>query len=89
MRAIDLSAVAPTLAEVLQLAGEDNVILRTPDGRRFVLAEIDDFADEVAKVRENKSLMQLLGERSGETATCTLKEVRGQLQGKKKGRRKP
>ena len=41
MKAIDLSTTSPTLREVLDLAGEDNVILRTSEGRQFVLAEIE------------------------------------------------
>jgi hypothetical protein len=88
MKAIDLSAVSPTLMEVLELAGQDNVILRTPDGRQFVLAEIDDFTEEVVKVGQNESLMQLLGERSRETTHIPLSQVRDQLQGKKRGQRK-
>jgi hypothetical protein len=83
MKAIDLGASSPTLTEVLDLANEDNVILQTPEGRRYLLAEIDDFAEEVAKVRQNEALMELLDERSREPATYTLNEVREQLQGKK------
>jgi len=88
MKAIDLSAATPTLAEVLDLAGEDNVILRTPEGRQFVLAEIDDFAEEVQRTSRNEALTQLLNERSNETATLTLSQVREQVQGKKPGKRK-
>ena len=79
MKAIDLSSAAPTLAELLQLAGDENVILRTPEGREFVLAEIDDFAHEVALTRDNEALMQLLRERSSERARYSLNQVREQL----------
>ncbi len=92
MKAIDLSTTSPTLTEVLALAGEDNVILRTPEGRQYVLAEIDDFAEEVARTVRNESLMQLLRERSQETAQVPLHQVREQMLGTKKrqgkGRRK-
>jgi hypothetical protein len=81
---IDLSTTSPTLTEVLELAGEGNVILRTPDGRQYLLAEVDDFADEVAKVGQNESLMQLLAERSREPGQIPLSHVREQLQGKKR-----
>jgi hypothetical protein len=83
MRPIDVSTTSPTLREVLELASEENVILRTPEGRQYVLAEIDDFAEEVAKVRSNKALMHLLDARSKETTGFTLSQVREQLQGKK------
>jgi hypothetical protein len=83
MKAIDLSKNSPSLSEVLRLAGEDNVILRTPEGRQFVLAEIDDFAEEIQAVLKNNALGQLLEERSKETPTLTLSQVREQLQEKK------
>ncbi len=72
MKAIDVSSSTPTLVEVLDLAGKDNVILRTLEGRQFLLAEIDDFADEVAKAVQNESLMQLLEERSKDTTRIPL-----------------
>ena len=88
MKAIEISGASPTLTEVLDLASEDNVILRTPEGRKYLLAEIDDFADEVAKVVENPELMQLLNERGRENAHFSLSEVREQLKGKKRRHRK-
>ncbi len=80
MKAINVSRTSPTLREVLELAGEDNVLLRTSEGRQYVLAEIDDFAEEVAKVRKNKAITQLLGKRSKEAAPFTLSQVREELQ---------
>jgi hypothetical protein len=88
MKAIDLSTTSPTLTEVLELAGEDNVLLRTREGRQYVLAEIDDFAEEVARAGQNESLMQLLDERSRETTRLPLSQVRKELQGKKRPQRK-
>ena len=79
MKAIDLTPSGPTLPEILELAGRGNVILRTPDGREFLVAEIDDFADKVAAVRRNPELMQLLAERSAEEPKYTLEEVRARL----------
>ena len=76
------------LTRLVELAAEDNVILRAPDGRQYVLAAIDDFAEEVARVGQNESLMQLLAERSRETTHLPLSQVREQLQGKKRSQRK-
>ncbi len=83
MKATHVSKTSPTLREVLELAGEDNVLLQTSEGRQYVLAEIDDFAEEVAKVRNNKAIMRLLGNRSKEAGRFTLRQVREELQGKK------
>jgi hypothetical protein len=88
MKAIDLSRASPSLTDVLKLAGEENVLLRTAEGREFVLAEIDDFADEVARVRGNEALTQLLRERSQDRTTFTLSEARERLQGKTKSRKR-
>jgi hypothetical protein len=86
VKAIDLTKSSPTLNEVLELAGEENVVLRTQEGRQFVLAEIDDFAEEVARVAQNNDLMKLLDERSRETATIPLNQVRDRLKRSPKAR---
>jgi len=82
VKTIDLGTANLTLKKLLQLAGEENVVLRTADGRTFVLAEIDDFADEVVRVAQNRSLMALLDERSKEAPAHSLDEVRKQLKAK-------
>jgi len=82
MKTIDLASERPTLKKLLQLAGEENVILRTAEGRAFVLAEIDDFADEVARTARNKSLTELLDERSREVPAYSLEEMGKKLKGR-------
>ena len=84
MKKIDLATSSPTLPQVLQLAGEEDLLLETLEGRQFVLAEIDDFAKEIATVVKNKALMKLLAERSKETTSIPLSQVRSRLNGKKK-----
>ena len=79
MKTIDLSASNPTLSEVLDLAGSDNIVLRTTDGREFVLAEVDDFDQEVALVRKNSELMEFLAQRSKEGKRYSLDEVKARL----------
>jgi hypothetical protein len=82
MIAIDLSRNSPTLAEILELASQDNVVIRTVEGRRFVLAEIDDFAEEIAATRANRELMNLLEKRSKEPGKYSLSQTRERLSGK-------
>jgi hypothetical protein len=76
MKTIYLSRENPTLLDVLALADKDNVILRTEEGREFVLAEVNDFSREVELVRQHQELMEFLGQRSRVTKTYTLKEAR-------------
>ena len=79
MKIVELTTIAPALAELLDLASEDTLILKTAEGREFVLAEVDDLDTEIAQVRQNEELMALLAERSREKKNYTLQQVREQL----------
>ena len=50
MKIVDLSAENPTLDQLLRLAKNESVILRTPRGREFVIAKVEDFDQEIARV---------------------------------------
>jgi len=79
MKTVDLASVTPTVSELLDLADEDLILIKTPAGREFILVEVDDFAEEIARTRQNAELMAFLDERSQETATYTLEQVRERL----------
>jgi len=79
VKTIDVSATGPTLHEVLKLADGDNIILRTTDGREYVIAEVDDFDREIALARQNEELMRLLEERSREEGSVSALEARRRL----------
>jgi len=76
MKTIDLATSAPSLPDLLNLASEENVILRAADGREYVLAEVDEFEREVALVRQNQELMEFLDQRSRPSKTYTIDEAR-------------
>jgi hypothetical protein len=79
MKTIDLTTQSPSVQELLNLATEGNLILKTSDGKEFVLAEVDDFEKEIALVRQQPELMDLLDRRSKPGATLTLDQVRAEL----------
>ncbi len=79
MKTLTLDDCGRDLQQVLELAGEENVILTMPDGRQFILAEIDDFESELRLVREQDELMALLDSRSDAQETLTLAEVKEAL----------
>lgn len=79
MKTITLSKKSYTLEDALTLASQDNVVLETPDGRVFILAEVDDFAKEVTLVRQNDELMALLAERSKKTERLPQSQVKALL----------
>jgi hypothetical protein len=79
MKTIDTGLTTPSVSELLELASCGNIILRAPDGKEFLLAEVDDLALEVAVVRQQPELMQFLTQRSSSGSRSSLKQVRETL----------
>ncbi len=79
MTTVELKSMAPVLQNLLKLAAEKNLLLRTPDGRLFLLAALDDFEEEIEKTRQNVELTALLDERAREGERYTVEDVRAQL----------
>lgn len=78
MKTINVTA-ALRVSEILDLAEDEKLVLKTPEGREFLVKELDDFDAEVEATRQNRELMDLLDERSRETETYTADEVRKKL----------
>lgn len=64
---------------MLKQARRQNLIVRSPDGHEFILAELDDFDREIALTRQNKPLMDLLDRRARQRETVPLTEAKAQL----------
>lgn len=79
MKTVTVSVRAKTLNALLKRARRGGLILRSPDGHEFILAEIDDFNREIELTRKNERLMKLLDERAKQTKTIGLAEVKAQL----------
>ena len=85
MKTIDLASDVTSREEIFQLAERQNVLVRTADGKLFIVAEVDetetddDFADEVARTRKNSALRELLASRSQEPGAYGLDEARQKL----------
>ena len=79
MKTVIVSTRARKLYALLRQAQRGGLILRSPEGREFILAEIDDFNREIELTRKNKKLMKLLDERGKQTKTYTAAEVRAKL----------
>jgi len=52
MKTITISRRARSLHGLLRQARKENVILRSPDGDEFILAEVDDFNREIELTRQ-------------------------------------
>lgn len=63
MKTIELGTAVPSLPGLLDLASKDNVILSTLEGKENLLAEVEEFERDVALLRENPELKELLDRR--------------------------
>ena len=85
MKTIDLTTERAGIEDILHLAEHQNLLVRTTDGKVFVVAEVDaadvedDFAHEVALTRHNQALRELLADRSREPGKYTMDQVRQKL----------
>lgn len=79
MKTVDLTGKSIGLDDVLTMAADENVIVRTSDGREFVVAEIDDFDREVELVRQDAELISFLEARSKSPGAKPLAEVKKSL----------
>jgi hypothetical protein len=75
MRTITVSRRARGVNALLKRARRENVILRSPEGEEFILAEIDDFNREIELTRQNRALMKFLDSRAEQTETVSLEEA--------------
>lgn len=79
MKTVKVSKRAKGVNNLLEQAQRENLIVRSHDGREFILAEIDDFGREIELTRRNKKLMKLLDTRGKQTRTVSLEEAKAQL----------
>lgn len=74
-----LSEAAPSLEELLELAEQESLLLKTSNGREYILSEVDDLSQEIEQVRNNPELMEFLAHRSQEKERFSLEQVKQKL----------
>jgi hypothetical protein len=79
MKVIDCSVIDLSLSELLKLAIEDTLLLKSPDGQEFVVVQVDDFEEEVKSLGQSERFMKFLEERSQEKTRYSLGEVKQRL----------
>lgn len=79
MKIIDVPIDSTALISLLTEAKQENLILRTADGLEFILAEINNFDEEIELTRQNQELMAFLNDRGQQTKTISAAEVRARL----------
>jgi hypothetical protein len=79
MKTVNVSIKEKTINSLLKKAERGGLILRSPEGQEFILAEISDFNREIELTRQNKALMRLLDTRGKQTKTVKTAELKKQL----------
>lgn len=79
MKTMAIAQPDRSVAALLKEAQGENLILQLPDGREYILAEIDSFNQEVTLTRENQSVMDLLALRRKPSKRISLAEAKAQL----------
>lgn len=79
MRTVTVSPRARSINALLKRARRENVILRSPEGDEFILAEVDDFNREIELARQNRALMEFLEKRARQTETVSFEEAEALL----------
>jgi len=79
MKTVHVSTKSKTATSLLKKAKKGGLILRSPEGHEFILAEIDDFDREIELTRKNKELMKLLDERGKQAKTIKWDQAKEQL----------
>ena len=79
MKTITISRRARSVHSLLRRARRENVILRSPEGEEFILAEVDDFNREIELARQNRALMRFLDARARQVQTVSSEQARGLL----------
>ena len=79
MKTIKVSQRSKAVTALLKQARRQNVIIRSPEGKEFILAEIDDFNREIELTRQNRQLMKLLDARGKQNKTVSLAEAKRRL----------
>ncbi len=76
MKTIDIPQVSSDVADLLEQARHEDLVVRLADGSEFLLIAVDDFDREIAKSRDNPRLMALLESRARQTATVPWDDVK-------------
>ena len=79
MKTIKLTAHPPSLAELLSMARDEAVLLKTESGDSFVVSSADDFATEVELLRRNHSFLTMLDALKAEAETVPLEDAEKKL----------
>jgi hypothetical protein len=80
MKTVDLTKEKLDLEAVIKIASREPILLVTPDGKEFCIAEADDFEREVEALRGSRAFQRFLDERSASTRRIPLEEIEAEIE---------
>lgn len=89
MKTIDLEKEKMDLAAVIKIARREPVLLLTPDGKEFCIAEANDFEKEVEALRGSQAFQKFLDERSASTRRIPLEDIEAEIEKELAMKREP
>jgi hypothetical protein len=69
----------PSLPEILAMAQQESLILRTASGEEYFVGIVDDFQHEIDQLSESAEFQQLLRDRQREQGTLPIEAIRSRL----------
>jgi hypothetical protein len=80
MKTIALTtATAPSLPEVLAMAHDEPLLVRTEAGDEYLIGFVDEFQQEIDRMNASSALQALLTEREKEAATIPIEVIQARL----------
>jgi hypothetical protein len=79
MKTVELTAKAASAADLLSMARQENVLVRTEEGELFLISSADDFDTEVQLLRRNHKFLSLLDRLKEDRDTIPLADAKAAL----------
>lgn len=79
MKTIDLSSHPLSIAEILDMARKDHLLIKTGDGDSFIVGQADELALEVESPQRNHEFLSMLDKFKQDEETIPLGDAQDQL----------
>ena len=79
MKTLTISLEPISVAELLEMARSDSLLIKTDKGDSFLVSHVDEFATEVVLLRQNHKFLSMLDKLKEEQSAISLDQVEKQL----------
>ncbi len=79
MKSVDLRNENLSLSQLLHMAEDEAVLVLTPDGHEFIVAEADDFDAEVEALRQTARFQSFLDRRTRDKSRVPIGDIEKEI----------